>query len=225
MTAITDGLEGGHRIMDIKNLRKVKKLALSLDLYEQVDKAQLSAVLEVFGNIEELSLVLDHFQDGTDEEELLIPDELVDYEETQMAYLQFNKSPWDGHADVPGTILVDTWRAGIDIAALREIRDRDIACFDSFPWKIPAIEPRVVISKSRMERLEKDRKMCENKVAQFREEKECMKIPGWEVSLRTLGEECEIEFQIDAESVASGTFEDGSEVWIMTKKDFSDFDR
>jgi phosphoribosyl-ATP pyrophosphohydrolase len=28
----------------------------------------------------------------------------------------------------------------------------------------------------------------------------------------------------DTEAVASGVFEEGAEVWIMTKKDFSDFD-
>jgi hypothetical protein len=54
MDSLTDDLDGGHRLMDIENLRKVKKLAILVEK-RQLEEPELATVLEAFGNVEELS--------------------------------------------------------------------------------------------------------------------------------------------------------------------------
>jgi len=68
--SLGDELQGGNRILDTENLRKVKKLAVLLDTkHQEGPEGWLLGVLQAFGNVEELSMVLDHVQDENGEGE------------------------------------------------------------------------------------------------------------------------------------------------------------
>jgi len=71
---------------------------------------------------------------------------------------------------------------------LEQLRDQDVNIYGKFPWKIPAIEPTVVLAKPFMEQLEMDKNSCEETVKEIiesvetaeREEFERELLADWE---------------------------------------------
>ena len=191
MDTFTDDLGGGHRLMDTENLRKVKKLAILVEK-RQLEEPELAAVLEAFGNVEELSLVVDHRQDVGDEDELLIT-EPIDYEKTQRAYQDFNPRPGDADIPVPIPFNLDTSRAEFDMTYLEGLRYEDINIFGTFPWKIPVIKPKVVLAKLFTEQLEVDKECRELMMEEIIEKWESMEKAEDKTLLREIRVDIENE--------------------------------
>jgi hypothetical protein len=95
-------------------------------------------------------LVVDHRQDVGDENELFIT-EPIDYDETRRAYQDFNPRPGEVDTPVPTPFHIDTSRAEFTMTYLEGLRHEGINIFGTFPWKIPVIEPKVVLAKPFME--------------------------------------------------------------------------
>lgn len=88
---LQNAMEGGARILDRKKMRLVKKLAILLDPVHETPlplNPVLAIVLRSFGHLEELCLVLRHFQlhEPEDTQRDLAFTDMVDYRKTLRAY-------------------------------------------------------------------------------------------------------------------------------------------
>ena len=87
----------GFRIVDKDTLYRTKQLAVSLDEIDGSLDDHVALYTNAFGNLEEFTLVLEHFQEGEDDHtDLVIMDEPVDYGKACTIYENIDEASTDG---------------------------------------------------------------------------------------------------------------------------------
>ena len=146
--AIANELTGGFPILDMENIRKVKKLAILMHHWGDGGGREhfVANLLGYFDHLDELSFVVGHFllrHVDLGDNQLSITDP-VNYEEAMHAYEAFQASRCDVDAKVPDQVGLDTELAEVDMLLLKEILNTKAE--DGGPvLKISVIAPKVVV--------------------------------------------------------------------------------
>jgi hypothetical protein len=198
---LTDELEGGRRMLDLENLRRVKKLAIHYPWYWTNSREEnMAIVLQTFGNIEELSYVLNDYHVARDTDRLLmrglsfrswkpsVTDEVllvepIRYGSTQLLYQNFSPSRggFDRLAEVPSPIMLETKDyTPLNLTRHKALQEQGIKKKNTYPWNIPTASFKVLLSKHYVELLKTARANCEKKLAdtlERRRELEALSVP------------------------------------------------
>lgn len=161
LQCLHEDLREGFPIKDLESMKRVKRLAIQYDDENNEDtfpEGAIADILKLFGGVEELSLVLMHFQDEkdtmNDHSDLALMQPwnvyyILDFYEDLVHRRANDGRPGNRgrfrfrpHGKLPATSSVGRLEDFCDLGELEECRVED--CKQGQPWSMPKLESRVV---------------------------------------------------------------------------------
>lgn len=161
LECLHEDLRQGFPILDLKNIKRVRRLAIQYDNENNEDtfpEGALADILKFFGGIEELSLVLRHFEDEktktNDQSDLVLLERMdvyyvLDFYKDLLHRRMNGGSPRNCAryscrplSKLPAASSVGCLEDFCDLSKLEECRVAD--CKQGEPWLMPKLESRVV---------------------------------------------------------------------------------